>query len=112
MAIVDLAFHPFAYVTIAELADYWRLRKHMVMEHIDAGNVEAIQLGPGVYRVRTSTALAFEQRCLVPSRRPVPLITWRRSGLSSTPGAEPPFANAPCGLDQITPDEGDVSGRR
>jgi hypothetical protein len=71
MAIVDLTFHPFAYVTIAELAEYWRLRKARVLDHIKAGHFEAIQLGPKIYRIRTSAALAFEQRCIVaPSHRP------------------------------------------
>ena len=68
MAILDLAFHPFAYVTIAELSDYWRLSRERVLEHLAAGHFEAIQLGPGVYRVRAQTALAFERQMLVTKR--------------------------------------------
>jgi excisionase family DNA binding protein len=74
MAIIDLKYHPFAYVTIGELAEYWRLRRRHVIEHINAGDVEAIKVGPG-YRIRTTTAIAFEQRAL--GRR-----AWRQSPLA------------------------------
>jgi excisionase family DNA binding protein len=81
MAILDLAFHPFAYVTINELAEYWRLGRRRVLDHIKAGHVEAIQLGPGLYRIRTITALTFERACAVPSARrgPAPAAWVSRS---------------------------------
>ncbi|MQA31213.1 MAG: hypothetical protein GEU82_15500 [Luteitalea sp.] len=104
MAIVDLTFHPFTYVTIAELAEYWRLRKQRVLEHINAGDVEAIKLGPGIYRVRTSTALAFEARSAVPPSCPAPLVTWLRGCLPSTPIDKRPPDPASCeALNRLRP---------
>jgi hypothetical protein len=94
MAIFDLAFHPFAYITVAELAEYWRLRKRRVLAHIDAGEIEAIQLAPGIYRVRTSTALAFERRAAVRAARPPgTLVPWRQGGRSSTTPQVRPFTS-------------------
>jgi hypothetical protein len=65
MAIVDLAVHPYAFVTVAELACYWRLPNRAVLDYIYGGGLEAIRFGPGVYRIRTKTALEFERRALV-----------------------------------------------
>jgi hypothetical protein len=77
MAILDLALHPFAYVTIAELSDYWRLSRERVLEHLAAGHFEAIELGPGVYRVRAQTALAFERQVLVGKPEPAgSVVVW------------------------------------
>jgi hypothetical protein len=62
MAILDLATHPWAYVTVGELADYWRVSAQQVMTYLASGAFEGINLGPGVYRIRTSAALDFERR--------------------------------------------------
>jgi hypothetical protein len=76
MAILDLASHPFAYVTVAELSNYWRLSRDRVLDHVVAGHLEAIELGPGIYRVRVSTALAFERQSLVNAPRHASLVAW------------------------------------
>jgi hypothetical protein len=112
MAIVDLEYHPFAYVTIRELAEYWRLPKRRVLHHIRAGNFEAIQLGPGIYRVRTTAALAFEQRALGSNWKPVSLADWRRTSLppiASTPADADATAAVPARRAAATPDNADVS---
>ena len=86
MAIVDLEYHPFAFVTIGELAEYWRLTRRHVLDHIAAGNVEAIQLGHGIYRIRTATAIAFEQRALdASSWRPLPFMKPASPGTATLP---------------------------
>ena len=69
MAIFDLASHPHAFVTVRELAEYWRLSQTRVLAHMRGGEFEAIQLGPSVYRIRTATALEFERRSKVRSER-------------------------------------------
>jgi hypothetical protein len=90
MAILDLAVHPFAYVTIAELCDYWRLSREHVLAHVAAGHFETIELGPGIYRVRASTALEFERQRVV--ARPEPgrsLVVWppdRSRVIAASPG--------------------------
>jgi hypothetical protein len=113
MAIVDLSLHPFTYVTIAELAEYWRLQRRHVLEHINAGDVEAIKLGPGIYRVRTSAALAFEARCVVPtSNCSRPLVTWLRASLNSTPVSDGPLEELACEdcgeMSRLPPGNGDA----
>jgi excisionase family DNA binding protein len=76
MLIVDLAVHPHAFVTIAELASYWRVSQATVLEYVRTGRLEAILLGAGLYRVRTTKAHEFETSALVHVRQeqapPVP----------------------------------------
>jgi hypothetical protein len=62
MAILDLNSHPFVWVTVRELADYWRVSPACVVSQITSGDIEAIQIRPGTYRVRSTVAIAFEQR--------------------------------------------------
>ena len=62
MAIVNLGSHPFVWVTVRELADYWRVSVACVLEQIASGGIEAIQIRPGIFRVRTDAAMDFEQR--------------------------------------------------
>ena len=74
MAIVDLDVHPYAFVTVAELACYWRLPTRAILDYVYAGTLEAIRFGPGVYRVRTKTALEFERRALVAPNHKKPTV--------------------------------------
>jgi excisionase family DNA binding protein len=61
MPIRDLATHPVAYVSVGELADYWRISRKQIYKQIDAGTLEAIRLGPRLFRIRTSVARNFEE---------------------------------------------------
>ncbi len=95
MAIMDLALHPFAYVTIAELSDYWRVSRIRVLEHIAAGRFEAIEFAPGIYRVRASTALAFERQIAV--TRPIPtssVVAWPADRARALTGGTAPGSAA------------------
>jgi excisionase family DNA binding protein len=67
MAIIDLASHPYCFITVGELAEYWRLSRRRILEHLSAGHLEAIQFG-AIVRIRTDAARQFEQRAAVPSR--------------------------------------------
>lgn len=59
--LTDLATHPEAFVTVAQLADYWQIGRKQVLKLIESGALEAIRLGAKTYRIRASAALAFEQ---------------------------------------------------
>jgi excisionase family DNA binding protein len=65
MPIRDLAAHTACYVTIAELAEYWRVSRQQIYKSIESGALEAIRLGFRLYRVRTSAALEYERRVIV-----------------------------------------------
>jgi hypothetical protein len=88
MAIVDLAVHPYAYVTIAELAGYWRLPQSSVMAYVRAGHFEAIKFGAGIYRVRTRTALEFERRSIVPATRLKQAVAGLAAAVPARPDAD------------------------
>jgi excisionase family DNA binding protein len=60
--LTDLATHPEAFVTVAQLADYWQISRKQVLKLIESGSLDAIQLGAKTYRIRASAALAFERR--------------------------------------------------
>jgi excisionase family DNA binding protein len=60
MAIRDLTCHPSTFVTVDELAQYWSLSRRQVRKHIQSGTLEAMVLGPRLYRIRTAAALEFE----------------------------------------------------
>jgi excisionase family DNA binding protein len=62
MPIRDLLTHPFPYVSVGELASYWRVGRKQIYKQIDAGTLEAIRLGPRLFRIRTSVARDFEER--------------------------------------------------
>ena len=70
MAIRDLASHHARYVTIAELAEYWGVSRQQIYKRIEAGALEAIQLGSRLVRVPTSAALEYERRARVTSGKP------------------------------------------
>ena len=62
MAIQNLATHAAPYVSVAELAKYWQVSRKQIYKQIDAGTLHAIRLGPRLYRIKTTEALAFEKR--------------------------------------------------
>jgi excisionase family DNA binding protein len=68
----DLATHPRAYVSVGELAGYWGIGRKQIYKQLDAGTLEAIRLGPRLYRISTAKALEFERKAkLKPAdRRP------------------------------------------
>lgn len=68
MTIRDLSTHPVPYVSVGELASYWHISRKQIHKHIDAGSLEAIRLGPRLFRIRTSVAREFEERARM--RRP------------------------------------------
>jgi excisionase family DNA binding protein len=61
MAIRDLSTHPLAYVSVGELASYWRISRKQIYKQIDAGTLPAIRLGPRLFRIRTCVAREFEE---------------------------------------------------
>jgi excisionase family DNA binding protein len=65
MAIRDLATHTTQFVTVAELAEYWGVSRQQIYKRIESGALDAICLGARLYRVRTRTALDYEQRASV-----------------------------------------------
>jgi excisionase family DNA binding protein len=66
--VTNLARHEDKYVTVAQLAEYWQVSRKQIYKHIDAGTLEAVRLGPRLYRIRTVAALVFEERAQM--RRP------------------------------------------
>jgi excisionase family DNA binding protein len=65
--IEDLASHPEPHVTIAELADYWQVSRRQIYRYIEDGTLEAVRLGPKLYRIQTSVAQEYQ---LAKSRLP------------------------------------------
>ncbi|MQA28714.1 MAG: hypothetical protein GEU82_02585 [Luteitalea sp.] len=61
MPIRDLSTHPAAYVSVGELANYWRVSRKQIYKQIDAGTLAAIRLGPRLFRIRTVVARDFEE---------------------------------------------------
>ena len=58
----NLKSHQAAYVTIGELAEYWRISRKQIYKQIEAGTLPAIRLGPRLLRIRTADAVEFERR--------------------------------------------------
>jgi hypothetical protein len=87
VTILDLATHPFAFVTINELAEYWRITPAQVLEVVDSGHLEAIEFGGGARRVMAQAALEFERRARVRTTTPTwgPVLPWPQSAGSQTP---------------------------
>jgi excisionase family DNA binding protein len=65
MPIRELATHSARYVTVAELAEYWSVSRQQIYKRIESGALEAIQLGPRLYRVRTAAAVTYERHAMV-----------------------------------------------
>jgi hypothetical protein len=76
VTISDLATHPFAYVTVNELADYWRITPARILTAIQAGELEAIEFGAGTCRIATRAAQEFEERARYKAS-PWPRGAWR-----------------------------------
>ena len=57
----DLRTHPRPYVSVGDLAGYWGISRKQIYKQMEAGTLEAIRLGPRLFRIRTVTALAFER---------------------------------------------------
>jgi excisionase family DNA binding protein len=56
--ITDLAKHPETYVTVAELARYWRVAERTVQYQVQKGALPATRVGRSI-RIRTVDARAF-----------------------------------------------------
>ena len=61
MAIHDLANHAAPYVTVRELAEYWRVSQKQVRQRVAAGHLSGLRLGPRICRISVASALAFER---------------------------------------------------
>jgi len=61
MAIHDLASHSAPYVTVRELADYWRVSQKQIRQRLAAGHLSGLQLGPRICRITVTSALSFER---------------------------------------------------
>lgn len=70
VSLVNLEGHGERYVTVAQLATYWQVSRRQVYKQIEAGTLEAIRLGPRLYRVSTAKALEFEERAQMHQPRP------------------------------------------
>jgi excisionase family DNA binding protein len=69
----DLSTHTVAYVSVGELATYWRISRKQIYKQIDAGTLPAIRLGPRLFRIRTCIAREFEERArMAPAQMPPP----------------------------------------
>jgi excisionase family DNA binding protein len=62
MPIRDLTTHPVPYVSVGELATYWIVSRKQIYKQIDAGTLQAIRLGPRLFRIRTDDARKFEEQ--------------------------------------------------
>jgi excisionase family DNA binding protein len=62
MSIENLARHVSRFVTVSELAAYWLVSPQQIRRHIETGELDAIRLGPRLYRIAVEDALRFEQR--------------------------------------------------
>jgi excisionase family DNA binding protein len=61
MAIRNLATHALPYVTVRELAEYWRVSQKQIRQRVAAGNLSGLRLGPRLCRISVASALAFER---------------------------------------------------
>jgi excisionase family DNA binding protein len=50
------------YVSVGELASYWGIGRKHIYKQLEAGTLEAIRLGPRLYRIRTTKAVEFERQ--------------------------------------------------
>ena len=63
--IIDLETHPEPYVTMSDLADYWRVTRKQVYKQVETGMLKATVLGP-MLRISTIDAIRFEDRAMSP----------------------------------------------
>lgn len=59
MSIEDLAHHQEPHVTVAELAEYFRVSEKTIRRDIDRGNLEVMRLPGGTIRIPTKSARAY-----------------------------------------------------
>jgi excisionase family DNA binding protein len=57
----DLQQHPEPYVTVGELAEYWRMSRKQIYKQIEGGTLHAIKLGPRLLRISIAQAISFER---------------------------------------------------
>jgi excisionase family DNA binding protein len=62
MPIQDLATHEEPFVSVADLAVYWRVSRKQIYKHIEYGTLKAIRLGPRLFRIRVADAREFEEQ--------------------------------------------------
>lgn len=61
MAIQDLSTHPHVFVSIADLATYWRVSRRYIYKQVELGILGAVRFGPRSFRISISQALEFER---------------------------------------------------
>lgn len=61
MAIQNLTTHAAPYVTVRELADYWRVSQKQIRQRVADGHLSGLRLGPRICRISVVSALAFER---------------------------------------------------
>ena len=61
MAIRNLVDHAVPYVTVRELAEYWRVSQKQIRRRMAAGYLSGVRLGPRICRISVASALAFER---------------------------------------------------
>jgi hypothetical protein len=59
--ITDLQDHSEPFVTMSELADYWRVSRKQIYKQIQAGALRTTCLAPGLLRISTVDAIRFEE---------------------------------------------------
>ena len=62
MAIRDLSTHREPYLSVTDLAEYWRVSRKYIYTLIESGSLPAIQLGVRLFRIPTAGAVEFEHR--------------------------------------------------
>jgi hypothetical protein len=62
--IIDLDTHPEPYVTMSDLAEYWRVSRKQVYRQIENGMLRATVLGP-MLRICTIDAIRFEEMAVM-----------------------------------------------
>jgi excisionase family DNA binding protein len=83
MAIHNLANHAAPYVTVRELAEYWRVSQKQIRQRVAAGHLSGLRLGPRICRISVASALAFErasEQALAQNARPSPTLMPRGDG--------------------------------
>jgi excisionase family DNA binding protein len=71
MAIVDLETHPAPYLTVSELAEYWKVSRNHIRKAIQSGKLAALRFGPHVCRIATSAACQYERHARLNAAKPV-----------------------------------------
>ena len=61
MAITNLANHTAPYVTVRELAEYWRVSQKQIRRRVAEGHLTGLRLGPRICRINVESARAFER---------------------------------------------------